>query len=412
MPGIDDVARYGERVTWLGRLGRLLGMGPTSGPDEGDDPGALTDPARRASWIWDRLVSTSMVRRGGNQVLVMDGPGRHAPVAAVWPLSQVLAAALDIDRLARLDADRRDRDGLDRLDSERPDTDRRSGSGSVSVDDLAATLELYRRGDGYATHPGAGERYFDDNAWVGLDAVQAHRQLHPGQPDSLWLHKAKRTFGVLVTGQDADGGVRWKEVAPGRPASRNTCSTAPTIELALALHELTGSSEALAVAERADGWLRRTLESPEGLFWDHVEADGQVEPTFWSYNQGTPVGAEVRWWRVTGDRAHLDRASALAQAALAHFAAGDRLWRQPPAFNAIFFRNLAQLHAADPQPAVVAALDQYLERVWVEARRDATGLFDAGGIGHYDDGGTLDRAALVQLYVVQALPREHLAELS
>ena len=350
----------------------------------------ISSPAARARDAWRILHATSMVRRGGGQLLVMDGPGRHAGIAAVWPLSQVVAAALD---LARLD----DEGSLDR---------------PAVVEDLGETLELYRWGDGYSPYPGGSDRYFDDNAWVGLDAMQAHGQLQDRPDDSLWLHKAKRTFGVVVSGQDDDGGVRWKEGAPGQPGARNTCSTAPAIELALRLHAATGADRHREFAERADAWLWSELASPDGLLWDHVEPDGRVEQTIWSYNQGTPVGADVLWWRLTGDRARLERAVATTNAALDHFGPGDGLWHQPPAFNAIFFRNLLQLHAAEPQPRVVAELDRYLERVWREARDPATGRFTGGGIGHYDDGGSLDHGALIQLFALQAFPAEWLADVA
>jgi Glycosyl hydrolase family 76 len=351
-------------------------------PVDVPDGRSISDPESRARDAWRILHDTSMMRRGGQKLLVMDGPGRQSGVAAVWPLSQVVAAALD---LARLDLDG-------------------SHGGAAMVDDLAETLELYRWGDGYAPHPGGQERYFDDNAWVGLDAIQAHAQLEGRPADSPWLHKAKRTFVVVIAGQDDDGGVRWKEGPTGRPGSRNSCSTAPAIELALRLHGATGTERYRQVAERADAWLWRELASPEGLLWDHVDPDGTTERTVWSYNQGAAIGADVLWWRSTADRARLDRAIATAGAALDHFSIDDRLWQQPPAFNAIFFRNLLQLHGAEPQPRVVAELDRYLERAWREARDPVRGCFTGGGIGHYDNGGSLDHAALVQLFALQAFP--------
>src|SRR3954451_1428191 len=142
-------------------LERLFGRGER--PVEVPDAATISTPEARARDSWRILHDTSMVRRGGGQLLVMDGPGRHAGIAAVWPFSQVLAAALDLARL---------------------DTDGRNGSASL-VGDLDETLELYRWGDGYTPFPGGSDRYYDDNAWVGLDALQAHGQL-PGRPaDSL-----------------------------------------------------------------------------------------------------------------------------------------------------------------------------------------------------------------------------------
>ena len=67
-----------------------------------------------------------------------------------------------------------------------------------SPDELADTLELYRWGDGYAEFPGTDLVSTDDNALVVLAALQAHNQLRPPVPDSLWLHRAKRTFEVVA----------------------------------------------------------------------------------------------------------------------------------------------------------------------------------------------------------------------
>ncbi len=41
------------------------------------DAAAIEAPAERAAEAWRQLVATSMLRRGGNQLLVMDGPGRR-----------------------------------------------------------------------------------------------------------------------------------------------------------------------------------------------------------------------------------------------------------------------------------------------------------------------------------------------
>ena len=40
------------------------------------------------------------------------------------------------------------------------------------------------------------------------------------------------------------------------------------------------------------------------------------------------------------------------------------------------------------------------------------GLFRAGGIGRYDDGETLDQAAIVQIFALRALPPEVVGELA
>jgi hypothetical protein len=138
------------------------------------------------------------------------------------------------------------------------------------------------------------------------------------------------------------------------------------------------------------------------LFADNVDDDGKVDLTRWSYNQGTPIGAGVLWRQLTGDQAPLDVARETALAALGHFLDRDRLWLQPPAFNAIFLRNLLFLDEVAGFPDAPVVVDAYLDRAWEHARDPDTGWFDGGAIGRYDRGGTLDQAALVQLFARRA----------
>jgi hypothetical protein len=244
-----------------------------------------------------------MLRRGGGQLLVMDGPGDAAGICPLRALAEVLAAALE----------------LDRLDPTVPTT--------PSPDELADTLELYRWGDGYAEFPGTDLVSSDDNALVVLAALRAHDQLRPPVPDSLWLHRAKRTF----------------EVVADRPAKA---------DLAQRLHVATGIDRYL---------------------------------TFAAGSTGGPAGDDI------DDRA-LDPDP-------------EAEWRRPPATNAARFRRLLQGTGAERPPHLLAELDRYLERVWREGRDPATGQFRAGGIGRSPGAGaTLDHAAVVQLFALQAAP--------
>jgi hypothetical protein len=304
-------------------------------------------------------------------LIVKEGPARGAPAAAVWPLGQVLAAAVDLRRLPW---------------------------GGDRTDELLGTLSRYRVGRVYAPFPGSREHYHDDNAWIGLVLAQ----LAAETGERAHLAAAREVLGTLADGAAPGGGIRWK----AGHDSVNTCSTGPGVELALRVHLLTGDGDALAFAEHHHDALDRLLRGPDGLYRDHVDARGRVEPTVWSYNQGTPLGAAVLRFRVTGDERFLERAMATAEAALAHFGSEDRWWTHPPVFNAVFFRNLLTLQAVVPSDRYLGALDDYLERVWVDARDPVTGLCTAGGIGSYDGRPTIDQAGLVQLYALRAWPPE------
>jgi len=289
---------------------------------------------------WRSLERASFRRTSfRRQLRVTDGPGRRAPVA-LWGLAHVLWAAND---LRALDFD-------------------------IPIDELADLIEGYRRGDGYAAKPRTRRRYYDDNAWLGLVATALGDR-------SLAAH----SLAFVRTGERPGGGVAWVEGGH----SRNTCSTASGAWLASLLGER-------ALALRWMDWLGEALRGPDGLYSDRVEA-GRVDPTILSYNQGAAVAALHAAGR--------DRdAVATARASLAVFD-GDRLWREPPPFAAIWFRALLGV----PQVAqeTHAVFDAYTRRLLEDAREPATGLFTRGGIGTYDGTRTIDQAAIAQILALR-----------
>jgi hypothetical protein len=153
------------------------------------------------------------------------------------------------------------------------------------------------------------------------------------------------------------------------------------------------------------------LRRDDHLYADNVDLQGRVDPAIYSYNQGTPVGMDVLFHRVTGEDRYLDSATATAVAGLAHYGQDDRLWREAPCFNAIWLRNLAMLDAVRPLPGLQAVLEGYAERLWSDARDPATGWFTGGGIGRYERGGVLDQGGVVQVLALAAWPPALLVDL-
>ena len=331
-----------------------------------------TTRADRALEAWDALALTCLRPADGGGLAVLERPGRRKLVP-VWPVSQVLAAAVDLAAMSG------------------PYDD---------VERLVIGLRPYAAGDGYLPAPGTRRRYYDDNAWLGLCFAQLHLQTG----EARWLRRARKVFRFVREGQDPDGGVRWVE---GRRA-RHTCAAAPAAQLALRLH-LAGDDASLAFAERTLGWLDATLRR-RGLYADHVDARGRVERALWTYNQGAPIGALRLLHVATGDEGALERALATARASLARFD-DDRTWRHAPAFNAVWFRNLLALDAsAGRVDGVMPALDAYLTRAW-RAGRDDDGLFTAGGIGTYDGTPAIDTGGLAQLFALRVWARDRRADI-
>jgi hypothetical protein len=238
-----------------------------------------------------------------------------------------------------------------------------------------------------------GATYYDDNAWVGLDLIHAYRLTF----DQSDLALAQSEFNFIVTGWDPStvgvcpGGVFWEDVAGSQ---RNVTANGASAELGLELDQLTGNASDLAWAIRMYQWAVSCLRTTSGLYDDHVNADGSVNSTIWSYNQGVMVGAGVLLYDLTGANAYLSEAEQTASAALVHFGTGPTLLNQGPAFNAIYFRNLLFLNSVVPDIGYASEAQSYGASMWTQ-RQTSTGLVDP----QYGVNGT---APMVEIYALLA----------
>lgn len=313
----------------------------------------------------------------------------HAPAlptdrryAYLWPFGQALAATLDIAALPGADI-------ATLVHAER--------LGEAFFAHYWDTASTPPGGTAYPIPPG-GDKYYDDNIWIGLDLIDLWR----ASGDARWRDDAARIFTFVSSAWDDDprhpspGGIFWAQPAANATRDRNTVSNAPAAILALRLHTATGDAEYLRWAERLFGWVEETLCDPtDGLYWDHLKLDGTIERTKWSYNQGTMLGAATLLGQATGDRQFIDQAKTIADVALARYAEGDRLWAQDPPFNAIFFRNLRLLgEALGEHEWYRPILTVYAARAWATGRDPRTGLIGFGRRGRVE---LLHQAAAVQL---------------
>lgn len=241
---------------------------------------------------------------------------------------------------------------------------------------------------------GGGEKFYDDNEWIGLQLVRAYRMLG----DRTLLSRAAAIFRLVVFGWDGSarhpcpGGVWWTQREG--TFKRNTVSNAPGAELGLELYQLTRRAIYLKWARRMYHWVRVCLRETSGLYADNISLYGSIDRSIWIYNQGTMLGTEVLLYQVSGDAKYLARASEAASTTLAYFSPAQ-LEGQPPFFIAIFADNLLLLNALAPNPAYRAYLEEYANRVWSTLRDPASGLFD-----FHDREPTrlLQQAAMTQLF--------------
>ena len=125
-----------------------------------------------------------------------------------------------------------------------------------------------------------------------------------------------------------------------------------------------------------------------------MNANGSIDTTVWSYNQGVMVGAGALLYRATGDTTYLSEAERTAAAAVAYFGTGTTLANQGPAFDAIYFRNLFLLGTIAPNPSYTAQAQSYATSMWTQ-RQATTGLIDP-------DLGVNGTAPMVEIYSLLA----------
>jgi predicted alpha-1,6-mannanase (GH76 family) len=206
--------------------------------------------------------------------------------------------------------------------------------------------------------------YYDDMAWLALslqrlDAVEGRRQ----------PRRRVRILGRALASahtEDLGGGVYWNTTRD----YKNTPSTAPAALFFARAGDTRRAQELL-------DWLRARLYDPAtGLYLDGVKADGSaegtVERTVHTYNQGTVLGALV----ATGGGRNLEHAGDLVEAVSRNLADDDgalplSAGGDAGLFTGILARYLA-LGASTPgiAPEAVstarALLEATAERLWAD----------------------------------------------
>jgi hypothetical protein len=283
--------------------------------------------------------------------------------------------------------------------------------------------------DSYVTAPfgGGGDKYYDDQAWVGLALAQDYRL---AQSASV-LSGAENVFSFVYPGGwdgnsgDFDpGGTFWVQQGAGMGLTnhdRTTTSNAPNAELAFRLEQLDPSHQATyaTAATMMYDWVNHYLynvqtnptdpnapnydQSEPPLVFDKV-TNGRIDKTLWTYNQGTMIAANVLAYRDTGKIEYLTNAEALANASLEHFTEADYLNTQPAPFVAIYFRDLLILYTATSDTTlranILQAAQAYADDAW-NNYRSGQNLFhlpSSPGSSYR----LLDQGALLSLYAALA----------
>jgi hypothetical protein len=327
----------------------------------------------------------------------IQGSGLYAgePFSYLWPFSQALAATISVANIPHVGVSlthelHAQLVGLNSY----LDVDNAGASEGLYTSTLAAFDSTVAPPAG----PG-GVKFYDDNDWIGIELVRLY-ELMPKRPilgaaEGIMAFEMAAWQGSPELG--CPGGLPFNNSVEN--TDRNTVTTAPAAELALELYRFTRNPSYLQFAEMAYAWVRSCLLEPSGLYGDHVNRRGALEPALWSYNQGTMIGAGTMLYQATGNVAYLEQARQTAQAASAYYTTA-RLAAENPFFPSVYFRNLLYLDSITHEGAGAAAAQAYVNYSWAHLRTEEN-LFVAASD---ESAQLLVQAAIVQVYALLSAP--------
>lgn len=241
------------------------------------------------------------------------------PVSYLWPLCALIQATCEMERLW-------------------PD--------SSYMDQVYSVIEKYDDpappSPGYDSYPGSfkrEDRYYDDNQWIGIAAMDAY--FRKGKKTDLKMGKKIEAF--MMTGYDtvSGGGLYWRE---GDKNTKNTCSNGPGIIVLMQLYQATHKKTYLKKALDLYNWTNKYLRSPAYLYYDNLNVKtGAIATHQFSYNTGTMLQSAVYLFEATKDSSYLQEAGKIAASAGDYFL-GSGEFRDDYWFNAVLLRGLEHLY--------------------------------------------------------------------
>jgi hypothetical protein len=249
----------------------------------------------------------------------------------------------------------------------------------------------------------------DDEGWWAEAWIDAYDLTKRPQ----YLGMAETIFEDMTTQWDSTtcgGGVWWSKDLKNSPY-KNAITNELFLEIAasLANRESDGRRKAqyLAWAQKEWQWFSASgMINAGNLINDGLDAANPAactnnNGTTWTYNQGVILGGLAELWAATHDPVLLEKARAIANAAMTNLVTPAGVLKEPagkgpdlPQFKGIFLRNLVRLNRAAPRAEYKAFADTNADSIW---RNDqgADHRFGVHWEGPFDSGdGTRQTSAL------------------
>lgn len=214
-----------------------------------------------------------------------------------------------------------------------------------------------------------GERYYDDNQWIGISSLDAYERTKK----SSYLNLGKSIYDFMMNGYDSvlGGGMYWKETSK---ESKNTCSNGPGILVALQLYKATHDKKYLNSALKIYTWTNKQLQAPSGLYYDNISTqDGRIAKMMLSYNTGTMLQSNIYLYECTGDKKYLETANHIADSSLSFFY-GRNEFRDGYWFNAVLLRAYQHLLKYNKDMKYILGFKKCLDQA-LQNNKNEQGLF-------------------------------------
>ncbi|WET02210.1 glycoside hydrolase family 76 protein [Flavobacterium sp. YJ01] len=231
-----------------------------------------------------------------------------------------------------------------------------------------------------------GQRYYDDNQWIGITALDIYERT--GKKSYFDLGKSMYDFMMTASDNALGGGLYWRE---NDFETKNTCSNGPGIIVALKMYKATKDKKYLENAIKIYDWTTQKLQTPSGLFYDNIKVkDETIGETVFSYNTGTMLQSSVYLYELTGDKKYLEKANKMAESSLDYFYKSGK-FRDGYWFNAVLLRGYMHLLKYNKDLKYISGFKKCLDNA-IKDNKNAKGLFEADN-GEYnlvEHGGMLE----------------------
>ncbi len=221
-------------------------------------------------------------------------------------------------------------------------------------------------------HPGL--RYYDDNQWIGITALDVYARTQ----DEKYLDLGKEMYQFMMTAYDTTlgGGLYWRETDF---ETKNTCSNGPGVIVALKLYEMTQEQSYLDTALMIYNWTSENLQSSTGLYYDNINtSDSSLNKTIFSYNTGTMLQSNILLYELTGENQYLEKANVIADSSLAYFYGGEK-FRDHYWFNAVLLRAYQHLLKHNPDLKYILGFKKCLDNVLMDDKNEQGLFVDSDG---------------------------------